>query len=208
MYGIKTDCLLVREDDQVLNDIFHFNKDIGGVKFESGKNPINKKIAMVANDLIEFKQPVVNIIKLKDEWDVNEMKEVLQKYDRVFISANLPGSGKTTATKNSGYVMEFVTPYNKLCQELRKEKYDSVTLNKLLNINIVGDHNKKAKQHDVSKYEAICFDEIKLYGPHYLAKIYDFMTKNDKKKYLPLVILIKYNHLDFFVIMSKMLKNI
>ena len=181
VYGIKTDCLLVREDDQVLNDIFHFNKDIGGVKFESGKNPINKKIAMVANDLIEFKQPVVNIIKLKDEWDVYEMKEVLQKYDRVFISANLPGSGKTTATKNSGYVMEFVTPYNKLCQELRKEKYDSVTLNKLLNINIVGDHNKKAKQHDASKYEAICFDEIKLYGPHYLAKIYDFMTKNDKK---------------------------
>ena len=73
---------------------------------------------MVANDLTEFKQPQVNIIKLKDEWDVNEMREVLQKYDRVLISANLPGSGKTTATKNSGYAMEFVTPYNKLCQEL------------------------------------------------------------------------------------------
>ena len=136
---------------------------------------------MVANDLIEFKQPVVNIIKLKDEWDANEMKEVLHKYDRVFISANLPGSGKTTAVKNSGSVTDIITPYNKLCPELRKEKYDSVTLNKLLNINIVGEHNKNAKHHDISKYESICFDEIKLYGPHYLAKIYDFMNKTDKK---------------------------
>ena len=41
--------------------------------------------------------------------------------------------------------------------------------------------HKKGKQHDISKYESICFDEIKLYGPHYLAKIYDFMSKTDKK---------------------------
>ena len=77
--------------------------------------------------------------------------------------------------------MLFVTPYNKLCQELRKENYDSVTLNKLLNINIVGDHNKKAKQYDISKYDSVCFEEIKMYGPHYLAKIYNFMSNTDKK---------------------------
>ena len=44
VYGIKTDCLLVKEDEQVLDSIFHFNKDIGGVKFESGKNPIKKRL--------------------------------------------------------------------------------------------------------------------------------------------------------------------
>ena len=120
VYGIKTDCLLVKEDKQTLEKIFCFDNKIGGVKFESGKNPINKKICMFTNELIEFKQPIVNIIKLKDEYDANEMKSELQKYDRVFINANLPGSGKTTGAKNSGYKLEFITPYNKLCQELRK----------------------------------------------------------------------------------------
>ena len=94
------------------------------------------------NDLIEFFQPQVNIIKMKNEYDVNEMKEILQKYDKVMIKGLLPGSGKTTAVKNSGYDVLFVTPYNKLCQELRKENYDSVTLNKLLNIDICGNYNK------------------------------------------------------------------
>ena len=93
----------------------------------------------------------------------------------------MPGTGKTTGAKNSGYKLEFVTPYNKLCQELRKENYNSVTLNKLLNINIIGEYNKKAKQHDISQYEAICFVEIPMYGPHYLSKIYNFMTKTDRK---------------------------
>ena len=88
---------------------------------------------------------------------------------------------KQQEQKNSGYKLEFVTPYNKLCQELRKEKYDSVTLNKLLNINVTGDFNKNAKPQDLSKYEAICFDEVKMYGPHYLSKIYNFMNHTNKK---------------------------
>ena len=125
--------------------------------------------------------PTVNIIKLKDEYDVNEMKEKLQSLNRVLINRLLPGSGKTTGAKNSGYKLEFVTPYNKLCQELRKEKYDSVTLNKLLSINIATKHNKNAKPQDLSNYEAICFDEVKMYGPHYLSKIYNFMNHTNKK---------------------------
>ena len=43
---------------------------------------------MFDNDLIEFKQPGVNIIKLKDEYDVNEMKETLQKYNHDLINLN------------------------------------------------------------------------------------------------------------------------
>ena len=66
------------------------------------------------------------------------MKEILQKYDRVMVKGLLPGSGKTTAIKNSGYNTLFVTPYNKLCQELRKENSLSVTVNKLLNTDICG----------------------------------------------------------------------
>ena len=47
----------------------------------------------------------------------------------------------------------------------------------------MGDYNKTAKPHNISEYEAICFDEILLYGRHYLRKFYDFMTMTDKKLY-------------------------
>ena len=57
----------------------------------------------------------------------------------------------------------------------------------------MGEYNKTAKPQNISEYEAICFDEILLYGPHYLRKIYDFMTMTDKK-YMQLEMLTKFNH--------------
>ena len=57
------------------------------------------------------------------------MREILQNNNHVMVEGLLPGSGKTTAIKNSGYKTLFTTPYNKLCQELREKKgYDSITL--------------------------------------------------------------------------------
>ena len=84
--------------------------------------------------------------------------------------------------KNSGYDVLFVTPYNKLCQELRKENLDSVTLNKLLNINICGNYNKYGTSYNTDS-ETVCFDEILLYNTGYLNKINNFMSKTDKKVY-------------------------
>ena len=110
VYGIKTDCLLVREDKITLGIFINFDNNIGGVKFEAGKLPIKRRIIMSNNDLIEFKQPVVNIKKLKNEYDVNEMENKLHQYDRVYIKGLIPGSGKTTGAKNSGYKLEFFTP--------------------------------------------------------------------------------------------------
>ena len=111
------------------------------------------------------------------------MKQILQKYDRVMCIGDLPGCGKTTACKNSGYVTLFVTPFKKLSQELRKDGYDSVTLNKLLNIDIEDKENKGNKMFDSSKYQAICFDEILLYTPKLLCKIYNYMQDNKHLKF-------------------------
>ena len=77
----------------------------------------------------------------------------------------------------------FIAPYNKLCQELRKEKYDSVTLNKLLNINICGSYNKYTNQYVVSGSEAICFDEVLSYNTGYLNKKNFFLSKTNEKEY-------------------------
>ena len=84
----------------------------------------------------------------------------------------LPGTGKTTAIKNSGYKVLFVTPYNKSCQELRKDdtKLQNYT-EQIANINIPGEYTKKAKSVDLSFFDAISFDEILLFGPHCLYKV-------------------------------------
>ena len=44
----------------------------------------------------------------------------------------------------------------------------------------MGEHDKRGEQHDISSYEATCFDEIRMYGPNYLSKIYNFMNNTDK----------------------------
>ena len=54
---------------------------------------------MFDNELIEFKQPHANVNELKDEYDVNEMRDTLQKYHPTIVTAILPGSGKTTTIK-------------------------------------------------------------------------------------------------------------
>ena len=89
--------------------------------------------------------------------------------------------------------MLFVTPYNKLCQDLRKENYDSVTLNKLLNIDICGNYYKYSTSYDTTSCEAICFDEILLYNPGYLNKINTFMKKKLIKKCMIWVVWISYS---------------
>ena len=42
VFGIKTDCMLVKEVKEEIK--INFTKDIGGVKYETKKKPINKKI--------------------------------------------------------------------------------------------------------------------------------------------------------------------
>ena len=70
--------MLVEEAKEEVKN--NFSKDIGGVKYETKKKPINKKIMFFfKNDSIEFFQPHVNIIEMKNEYDVNEMKATLQK---------------------------------------------------------------------------------------------------------------------------------
>ena len=52
VYGIKTDCLLIEEDITLLSKLIKFDTVIGGIKYEYGKKPINRKICMIDNDLL------------------------------------------------------------------------------------------------------------------------------------------------------------
>ena len=182
VHGIKTDCLLVQLDYNVIRNVVKLNTEIGGFKFQKDTFIPEKILKFKQNEIMNFELPPVNIIHMKVEYDSNEINEICHTYNNVTAMSGIPGSGKTTAIKNSGYELLFITPYNKLCQELRKE-HDSVTLNRLLNTNIEGKTNKRGEEFDISPYEAICFDEIRLYSPYLLNRIYLYMEENKKLKF-------------------------
>ena len=133
---------------------------------------------MIENTLIQIEQPHVNIIALKNEYDLEEIKNVLQNNDKTLILGIFAGSGKTTSAKNCGYKLLFVTPFNKLSQELRKDGYESVTLHKLLGMGITDEQTKTMSAMDVSEYKAICFDEIMLYTVNHLARICRYISSH------------------------------
>lgn len=117
---------------------------------------------------------------IKDEYNTNEILNIM-KEKNIFVKGSLPGVGKTTACKNNEKVF-FVSPYNKLCQELKKDGVDAITLNKLLAIGVDdNDQIIKMKKYDVSPYKTIVFNEILLYNPRQLYLIKMFMDNNDKR---------------------------
>ena len=77
------------------------------------------------------------------------MKSILQNNNNVMLKGIYGGAGKTTGIKNSGYKVLFVTPFNKLGQELKKDIYEAITLNKLLNINNIGVENEYNKKETI-----------------------------------------------------------
>ena len=135
------------------------------------------------NDIIVDKlDPIVH--NINDEYDKNEINNVIKNHNIAILGA-LPGVGKTTSACNYKCNKKlFISPYNKLCQELRKKKFDAITLNMLLGYGCNNDVNMKMKAYDITPYDCIVFDEILLYTPKLLFKINKFMRKNKHIKFI------------------------
>ena len=95
-----------------------------------------------------------------------------------FIKGMLLGVSKITACKNNNICL-FVSPYNKLCQDLRKDGHNAITLNQLLGQGI--DDHMKIKRYDTSGCRGIVFDEILLYNPKQLYSRKSYMDQNKHK---------------------------
>lgn len=118
----------------------------------------------------------------------------------VFVKGVLPGVGKTTCCKQLENDKLFESPYNKLCQSLRKDGCKSITNNKLLGLVVKVDMLKIIKQLNSSEYDTIIFYEILLYNPLqlYLIKL-SLWTITPTKNTFVQVISIKENHLHLVV---------
>ncbi|MBS1736426.1 MAG: hypothetical protein JSS98_07425 [Bacteroidetes bacterium] len=183
--GIKTDAILLTESRAKLDKLFKFNPgERGGIKFESGKFCTNHKVAQVVNTPFAIKKRDVNVIKIKDEYDTNEINKVFDQHGRVGIWGDFPGVGKTTSVLNYiGKKILFVTPFNTLAQETRSKGHDAITLNMLLGFFGEGKEYSRYKAFNVEEYDCICFDEIMMNPPHILKMIDVFMREKSDKKY-------------------------
>lgn len=126
-----------------------------------------------------FKQRMANIVHIDDEY--SEIVQEQMKTGNWLVKGLLPGVGKTTAVitlaKKYDINMLFVTPYNKLAIELRKDGVQCCTLAKVFGY-------KKAKSRiNVNDYDAVCFDELALYNIKCLLGIYRFMNDHDNIRF-------------------------
>ncbi len=124
------------------------------------------------NNNINFDNIEKNIIILKDERDKEELKNISIN-NNIFFKGLYAGCGKTTACSLFEGNKVFITPYNKLCQQLRIKYNNSkaITFNKLFGLNLSDEKNYKSKDYNLDGIKCIIFDEVLLYNVRRLQKI-------------------------------------
>lgn len=184
--GIKTDSILFHESDKsIVKKLFDFSDKIGCYKLELDKFLPNTKIERIQNNEPVIKDINITVHKIVDERDSNEINSVISRCKKMLLLGALPGVGKTTTACNFKCSKKlFVSPYNKLCQQLRLRGYDAITLNMLLGIGMNDELNIKMCLYDVEPYDCIVFDEIFLYNTKLLKKINNFMIDHTDKIFI------------------------
>ena len=190
--GMRTDCIIVTDDEEQLKRIckngFNIGSKIGQYKISVTECPTNM-IVFNENNIMYKKKVLYNKMILNDEYDINEITEKINNKN-CMINAILPGSGKTYLVKSyashTNKKVLFVTPFNKLSQELKKDGCESVTLNVLLGKFGGGDsiENVKMSACDITEYNIICFDEIMIYNVYELYLIKMYMNNHSEKQFL------------------------
>ena len=131
--GIKTDSLMIADSPknvETVKELFDFSDKIGNHKLERNKYLLDSEIKCSKNKLPKVTKVDIREHSVNNEYNSEEILSIMNNKN-VFVKGILPGVGKTTACKNREKSL-FVSPYYKLCQDLRKGGYDAITLNKLL----------------------------------------------------------------------------
>lgn len=185
-YGIQTDSLLFDPKyEKKVEKLFDFTDKIGNYKFDKNKDLKGELISKVYNNMTDLNEIIVTNHTITNEFDKNEINNIINEKRNVLLLGELPGVGKTTTALNYECNRKlFVCPFNKLCQEQRKKCVDSITLHMLLGLGMNDELNKKNNSYDVSAYDCIVFDEIFLYPVNSLVKIKQFMDKHTDKVFI------------------------
>ena len=117
VFSVKTDCFAVRaEDEAKARELLTFDQGVGTWRVSKTEDII------FPYDTLQVKQlttvPVVNIVSTRhniaNEWNVDELCDLMEKQRRVMLRAVYAGNGKSYACKameRRGHKVLFVCPH-------------------------------------------------------------------------------------------------
>ena len=183
VYSAKTDAFVIDSKNvEKAKTVLNFHNDIGGWRVSKYGSDIilpTKMYEVVKNELIDIPTLESKELLIKDEYDTDNIIEVIKENNPVIITADFAGSGKSYICQrmvDKGYKVMFVTPTNKLLQEFEGE---AITVNKFFGISF---GSTKLKPTDYSEYDVIVFDEIFFSNTSTYWKIKQFVEHNKKDK--------------------------
>jgi len=196
VYRCNTDCLCIENNKEKFNVFYNENKnlfdelEIGKLKIKNYSiNGGSLLCVKRFNDVYDYMtKPYNKEFTLVNEFDNNEINQVIDKNNKLIIKADIAGAGKTTSFIN--YIEKydknalFICPWNSLCFNLKSKGLDAMTLDKVIGLRFNGQDFKEGKGLDINDYDMVVFDEIYLYDTYKLQYIKDLMDK--------------YNHISFY----------
>ena len=105
IHSVKTDCFTIRASDlERAQSLLPFDQGRGTwrvSKTEDINYPYENLTMKPARDFT-FTKPTTTEIKIKDEWDTNELCDLFESKRRVMVRAEYAGCGKSFACKAIG----------------------------------------------------------------------------------------------------------
>ena len=182
VFSVKTDAFTIaRSDITKARELLIFNNETGGwrisndeyIKFPSADYEITQ------NELIQIPIYESKTIDIVDEYDTDNIIEIIEEHNIMMIRGEVPGAGKSYICQkmvDKGYKVIFVTPTNKLLQAFEGE---AMTINKFFGINY-GD--AKLEPFDFTDSDVIVFDEVYFSNLNTHWRIKQFVEQNKHNK--------------------------
>jgi len=182
IYSVKTDCFTIRASDlERALTLLPFDQGHGTWRV-SKMDDINypyEKLTIRQARSFSYSNLKTTEIKIKDEWNTEELCEIFEKHRRVMVRAEYAGCGKSFACKameKRGHKVLFVCPTNKLAQNNNEH---GITLHNFFGIGMHAD--RMVSKFDASGYDVIVFDEIYFANIRMLVRIRNYCLANPDK---------------------------
>ena len=182
VFSVKTDAFVIqRSDITKARELLIFNNEIGGwrvsndeyIKFPTVDYEITQ------NELIQIPIYESKTIDIVDEYDTDNIIEIIEQNNPIMIRGALPGTGKSYICQkmvDKNYNVIFICPTNKLLQAFEGE---AMTINKFFGINY-GD--AKLEPFDFTDFDVIVFDEVYFSNLNIYWRIKQFVEQNKHNK--------------------------
>ena len=178
VFSVKTNAFTIqRSDITKARELLIFNNEIGGWRVsndESNKFPtVDYEVSQ--NELIQIPVYESKTIDIVDEYDTDNIIEIIKEHNIMMIRGEVPGTGKSYICQkivDKGYKVIFVTPTNKFLQAFEGE---AMTINKFFGIN-------KLEPFDFTDSDVIVFDEVYFSNLNTYWRIKQFVEQNKHNK--------------------------